>query len=78
MRSPEPCLCGDPFCKRCFPCGPDGECPKCGGEVYHDEDGYECEYCGHSYVRIEDEGDSDDTEITPEDETGAERDYGYE
>jgi hypothetical protein len=24
-RSVEPCLCGDPYCRRCFPTSPDGE-----------------------------------------------------
>lgn len=32
-----PCLCGDPYCGRCFPDPQAAECPKCGGPIHKSE-----------------------------------------
>jgi len=32
-----PCLCGDPYCGRCFADPQRAECPKCGGPIFRSE-----------------------------------------
>ena len=61
-----PCLCGDPYCKRCFPGGPNPDedgltfCPDCSNELRNVGDAscrgvivaefYECARCELSFT----------------------------